>query len=127
MTAFCRLEFFEHDLLYKFERVFLFYLNQFLDEEERKTGRHHINAQTLVTMYSAHQVWSEHMMVTYHGKRQLTSRSIFDQFKDHSFPFQHLLLQALNQSEIDLKGYFMIIGHSNLQRFKKRPNTKLVL
>ena len=50
MTAFCRSEMFDNELFYMLKLNFMMKM-----ENE-------INSETLITMYCAHQTWSQYMM-----------------------------------------------------------------
>ena len=79
MTAYCKLEMYDRELFYMLENNFYSRMKQ-----------DRVNSTTLITMFLAHQNWSQYMA---DSKSQHPQR--FSDFKDYSIVFQNQLLTAI--------------------------------
>lgn len=116
MSAFCKVKLFEGnlDLFELLERQFVKFIDQ-------ATG------ETLVTMYTSHAVWGQHMIEEcLVNKTQ--PRRVYNYFKKYNEELQeHFIVNLIrNISEINLKGIFLVLAHGNVAHLKRRNNVRLL-
>ena len=97
MTAFCRTEVFDLDVLYLLQLNFELGIDQ--------------NFETLVTMYCAHQSWIQYMKNQCENDRNHSIIKHYSRFKKNALKFQkHILTKILELDEVNIKGIFLVLS-----------------
>lgn len=114
MTAFCRVKLFEQhfDLFELLERHFVKHIDN-------------ASGETLVTMFTSHASWAQHMIEQCLVlKRQ--PRRVYNYFKRYNEEFyEHLVVNLIrNMTDINLKGVFLVLANGNMAHLKRRANVR---
>mmetsp|Transcript_17922 Transcript_17922/g.30484 ORF Transcript_17922/g.30484 Transcript_17922/m.30484 type:complete len:145 (-) Transcript_17922:227-661(-) len=121
MSSFCKVGIFHRDMNYAIiERV-----RKELSEEESAAR---LEVKTLITLYLAHQTWSQQMVLELKNEMKNAQRKIFqDELRDFCVETGNLILTELETRELDLKGLILVLYHGYLpgtQMVRSKANTR---